>query len=57
MTQDEIKKMKEKILKDGSLTEEKKAELFKLLSTMNSESIPYPKEKHTDNNHQATLRR
>ena len=39
MTPDTRKKMKQKILKDGSLTEEKKDELLDLLATMNSEWI------------------
>jgi hypothetical protein len=37
MTQNAIKKIEEKIHKDGSLTEEKKTELLNLLATMNPE--------------------
>jgi hypothetical protein len=36
MTQNAIKKIEEKIHKDGSLTEEKKTELLNLLATMNT---------------------
>jgi hypothetical protein len=39
MTQNEIKKIEEKIYKDGSLTEEKKTELLNLLATMNPELV------------------
>jgi|GEM_PF-5379710 hypothetical protein len=34
MTQNEIKKIEEKICKDGSLSEERKTELLNLLTTM-----------------------
>lgn len=40
MTQDAIEKMEEKILRDGSLTDERKAELLKLLKTMKTEKKP-----------------
>jgi hypothetical protein len=41
MTQSAIKKIEEKIHRDGSLTEEKKAELLNLLATMNPETVKY----------------
>jgi hypothetical protein len=37
MTQDAIKKIEEKICKDGSLSEERKTELLNLLTTMKPE--------------------
>jgi hypothetical protein len=37
MTQDTIKKIEEKIYKDGSLSEERKTQLLNLLSSMKSE--------------------
>lgn len=37
MTRDTIEKIKEKILKDGSLSEERKIELLNLLTTMKPE--------------------
>jgi hypothetical protein len=37
MTQDAIKKIEEKICKDGSLSEERKIELLNLLTTMKPE--------------------
>jgi hypothetical protein len=37
MTQDAIEKMEEKVLKDGSLSEERKTELLKLLKTLKTE--------------------
>jgi hypothetical protein len=39
MTPDKIKKVKQKILNDGSLAEEKKEELLNLLATMNPEWV------------------
>jgi hypothetical protein len=38
MTQNEIKKIEEKICKDGSLSEERKTELLKLLTTINPQT-------------------
>jgi hypothetical protein len=37
MTQDAIKKIEEKICRDGSLSEERKTELLNLLTTMKPE--------------------
>jgi hypothetical protein len=39
LTQNAIKKIEGKILRDGSLTEEKKAELLNLLATMKPETV------------------
>ena len=37
MTQEEIKKMEERVCKDGTLSEERKSELLSLLTTMRPE--------------------
>jgi hypothetical protein len=39
MTESAMKKIEEKILRDGSLTEEKKSELLNLLATMKPETV------------------
>jgi hypothetical protein len=39
MTESALKRIEEKILRDGSLTEEKKAELLNLLATMKPETV------------------
>ena len=41
MTHNEIEKIKDKIHRDGSLTDEKKAELLDLLATMNPETVKH----------------